>query len=127
MPVAPPPDLAAHPPPADPLAAAVKPRAGEPAAAPARPAWVKPVVIGAGVLALGLAGFSVQQGWSARGDYAGASAMVGANGILVAGADPAAHAAAVDRGDTASRNAWVSGGAALVTGTAAGLLWWLSP
>ena len=105
----------------------MKPRAGVPPAASARPAWVKPVVIGAGVLAIGLAGFSVQQGWSARGDYAGASAMVGANGILVAGADPAAHAALVDRGDTASKNAWVSGGAALVTATAAGLLCWLSP
>ena len=119
------PDLSPRPPPADPVAAALKPAAAAPPAA--RPAWVKPVVIGASALAVGLAGLSLQQGVTAKGAYADADAMMGANGILEPGADPAAYAALVERGDTASRNAWVSGGAALLTATAAGLAWWLSP
>jgi hypothetical protein len=102
----------------------VKPRPEAPAAA--RPAWVKPVAIGASVLAAGLAGLALQQGLTAKGAYADASAMVGPNGILVPGADPAAHDALVERGDTASKNAVASGSAAVITATAVGLLLWLS-
>ena len=43
------------------------------------------------------------------------------------GATPADRAAAVDRGDAASRNAWIAGTAALVSAAGAGVLWWLSP
>ncbi len=124
---APPPDLAAHPPPADPLAAAV---AAPPAEAPAgkpRPAWLKPVAIGVGVLAAGLAGVSVQQGWTAHRYYADADAMVLPGGNLAPGVSPSDRAALVDRGDTASRNAWLTGSAALLSAAGAGLLWWLSP
>jgi hypothetical protein len=92
-----------------------------------RPAWVKPVVIGAAVLAVGLAGLAIQQGGSARRAYADARAMVGPSGILVPGADPAAHDALVARGDGASRNAWIAGGAAVASAAGAGLTWWLSP
>ena len=101
-----------------------------PAAAPAarpRPAWLKPVAIGATVLAVALAGISVQQGLAARDAYADADAMVLPGGVLVPGATPADRAAAVDQGDAASRNAWITGTAALVSGAGAGVLWWLSP
>jgi hypothetical protein len=120
------PDLAARPPSEDPLAAAV---AAPPADAPSRPrpAWVKPVTIGAGVLALGLAGAAVQQGLSARSAYADADAMVLPGGILAPGVSPATRAAAIDRGEAASRNAWLTGTGALLSAAGAGLLWWLSP
>ncbi len=126
-PAPPAPDLSPRPPPADPIAAAVTPRAIEPLPAAPRPAWVKPVVIGAGVLAVGLAGLAIQQGRAAGGAYADARALVGPGGILVPGADPAAHDALVARGDGASRNAWISGGAAVASAAGAGLTWWLSP
>jgi hypothetical protein len=125
--VAPPPDLSAHPAPADPLAAAVSAPPGPPPAARSRPAWLKPAAIGVSVLALGLAGVSVQQGWSAHRAYSGADALVLPGGVLAPGVTPADRAAFVDRGDTASRNAWVTGTAALVGAAGAGLLWWLSP
>ncbi len=120
------PDLTARPPTDDPLAAAVAaPRSDAPSRP--RPAWVKPVTIGAGVLALGLAGAAVQQGLSARSAYADADAMVLPGGILAPGVSPATRAAAIDRGDAASRNAWLTGSGALLSAAGAGLLWWLSP
>ncbi len=85
------------------------------------------MVIGAGVLAVGLAGLAIQQGRAAGGAYADARALVGPGGILVPGADPAAHEALVARGDGATRNAWISGGAAVASAAGAGLTWWLSP
>jgi PEGA domain len=126
-PAPPAPDLTARPPQVDPLAAAVStPPAAAPAAKP-RPAWLKPLAIGATVLAVALAGVSVQQGLKAHDAYADADAMVLPGGILVPGATPADRAAAVDQGDAASRNAWITGTAALVSGAGAGVLWWLSP
>jgi PEGA domain len=121
------PDLSAHPPPADPLAAAVAAPPGPPPTARPRSAWLKPAAIGVSVLALGLAGVSVQQGWSAHHAYSDADALVLPGGVLAPGVTPADRAALVDRGDTASRNAWVSGTAGLVAAAGAGLLWWLSP
>jgi hypothetical protein len=85
------------------------------------------VVIGAGLLSLGLAGLAIQQERSARGAYADARALIGPNGILVAGVDPATHDALVARGDGATRNAWIAGGAAVACAAGAGLTWWLSP
>jgi hypothetical protein len=120
------PDLAARPAPADPLAAAVAPPP-EGAAGKPRPAWLKPVAIGAGVLAVGLAAVSVQQGVTAHGAYADADAMVLPGGVLAPGTSPADYAAAVDRGDAARQNAWIAGTAALVTAAGAAVLCWLSP
>lgn len=53
--------------------------------------------------------------------------MVLPDGVLAQGVTAADRAAAVDRGDIASQNAWVTGTAALVAAAGAGLLWWLSP
>lgn len=124
---APPPDLAARPPPPDPLAAAVAAPPGAPPAKKPRPAWLKPALIGVSVLAVGFAGVSIQQGLSARHAYSDADALVLPGGVLAPGVTPADRARAVDRGDTASRNAWVTGTGALVSAAGAGLLWWLSP
>jgi hypothetical protein len=124
-PLPPTPDLTPHPPPIDPVAAAVTPQSLAPARP--RPAWVRPVVIGAGLLSLGLAGLAIQQGRSARGAYADARALIGPNGILLPGTDPLLHDALVARGDGASRNAWLAGGAAVAAAAGAGLTWWLSP
>jgi hypothetical protein len=120
------PDLAARPAPADPLAASVAAPPGEAPAARPSPAWLRPVAIGATVLAVGLAGLSVQQGRTAHQAYGEADAMVLPGGILAPGVTPADHAAVVGRGDTASQNAWISGTAAAVTAAGAGLLWWFS-
>jgi hypothetical protein len=119
------PDLrAAPPPPADPHAEAVAPP--PPAVVNPPPRWMRPVAIGTGVLALGLTGVAVYQGKSARSAYAQADAMVLPDGTLVPGADPATHAALVDDGNTASRNAWVAGTVAVCSAATAGLLAWLS-
>jgi hypothetical protein len=85
------------------------------------------VAIGAGVLAVGLAAVSVQQGVTAHSAYADADAMVQPGGVLVPGTSPADYAATVDRGDAARQNAWVAGTAALVTAAGAAVLCWLSP
>ncbi len=121
------PDLAARPPPADPIAAAVTAPPVKPASASPPPAWLKPLAIGTTVLAVGLAGLSAQQGWTAHQAYGDADAMVLPGGILAPGVDPADQAALVDQGDAASRNAWIAGTAALVSAAGAGVLWWLSP
>ena len=120
------PDLAARPPPVDPIAAAIT---SPPAAAPAarqRPAWLRPAAIGLGALAAGLAGVSFQQGWSAHKAYADADSMVLPGGVLAPGVTPAQRTAVVERGDTASRNAWITGAGAAVGAAGATVLWWLS-
>jgi hypothetical protein len=78
------------------------------------------------VLAAGLAGLSIQQGVSAHRAYASADAMVRPGGILSPGVSAADHDAAVRRGDTASRTAWITGTSAVVSAAGAGILWWLS-
>jgi hypothetical protein len=70
---------------------------------------------------------SSSRGATAHGAYADADAMVLPDGVLAQGVTAADRAAAVDRGDIASQNAWVTGTAALVAAAGAGLLWWLSP
>jgi hypothetical protein len=119
------PDLSARPPAADPLAAALAAPADPPARG-ARPAWMRPVAIGAGVLAAGLAGVAIQQGLGARHAYAEADAMVLPGGLLAPGVTAADRSAVVGRGDAASRNAWITGTGAAVSAAGAGLLWWLS-
>jgi hypothetical protein len=125
--IAPPPDLAAHPVPADPIAAAVAAPRQEPPGGKARSTWLTPLAIGASALAAGLAAVSIQQGRTASQAYADAGSMVLPGGVLAPGVSASDHAAMVGRGDTASQNAWITGSAALVTGAGAGLLWWFSP
>jgi len=53
---------------------------------------------------------------TAQNAYADADAMVLPGGVLVRARRRPIRAAAVDQGDTASRNAWITGTAALVSG-----------
>ena len=52
--------------------------------------------------------------------------MVGPDGVLAAGSDPTRYRALRDDGRAASRNAYLSGGAAVVFAAAAGVLGWRS-
>lgn len=87
---------------------------------------MRPTAIGSGVAAGLLAALAVHQGLAARSAYADADAMVGANSQLLPGSDPARYRDLKADGDAAKRNAYVSAGAALVIGAAAGYLGWRS-
>ncbi|HUL60857.1 MAG TPA: PEGA domain-containing protein [Anaeromyxobacteraceae bacterium] len=91
----------------------------------ARP-WMRPAAIGAGVLALGFTGLAVQQGTSAQQAYSQARAMLGADGNLVPLADRVHYESLRTQGDAATRNAWLSAGAAVVLAAGAGALGWMS-
>jgi hypothetical protein len=70
------------------------------------------------------AGLAVQQGLTAQQASAEASAMVGPGGALVPGADPSRYDALRGDASAASRNAWISAGAAVVFGATAAVLGW---
>jgi len=96
---------------------------GEVPASP--PRWMRPTALGSGLLGAVLVAVAVQQGRTAKSAYADADRMV-VNGLYQPGFTPAGRAAALDRGDGATRNAWVAGGGAVVAGAAAGVLTWMS-
>ena len=98
----------------------------DPSAATTPRRWMRPAAIGSGVAAGLLAALAVHQGLAARSAYADADAMVGANSQLLPGSDPARYRDLKADGDAAKRNAYVSAGAALVIGAAAGYLGWRS-
>jgi hypothetical protein len=94
--------------------------------APERRVWMRPAAIGVGVLAVGFTGLAVQQGISASHDRSAANGMVGANGQLVAGADPARYRSLRHDADVANRNMYLSAGAAALLAGTAGYLGWRS-
>jgi hypothetical protein len=53
--------------------------------------------------------------------------MVGSDGSLVAGSDPARYDDLVRRGDAAARNAWISAGVSAALAVTAGVLGLRSP
>lgn len=87
---------------------------------------MRPTAIGVGILAVGFTGLAVQQGISASHDRSTANGMVGANGQLVAGADPARYRSLRHDADVASRNMYLSAGAAALLAGTAGYLGWRS-
>jgi hypothetical protein len=99
---------------------------GAPRAQGSAPRWMRPAAWGAGALAGGFLVLAIQQGFAARGAYSDADAMVGSGGTLVPGSDPDRYRALMEDGDGARRNAYVSAGAAVVLGAAAGYLGWKS-
>lgn len=92
----------------------------------ARPAWLRRASLGTGVLSALLGGLAVHQGLAARGAYVEADAMLLPGGNLRSPYTGADHGAAIDRGDRASRNAWVAGSGAVVSAAAGAVLYWLS-
>jgi len=125
---------AAPPPPAAPSLSAIAPE-GPPGAAVPRPpeptanptpGWMRPTAIGAGALALGMGLLAVQQGLSASRASSQASGMVGSDGVLLPGSDPARYQALLGDADAARRNAYISAGVAVVCATTAGVLGWKS-
>jgi hypothetical protein len=102
-------------------------RAVAAAEVPAPPSrWLRPGAWASGALGVLLGGLAVHQGLAARSAYSDADAMLLPGGILRPGVDPATHAAALRRGDVATRNAWLAGGTAVVSAAASGLLFWWS-
>jgi hypothetical protein len=79
-----------------------------------------------GVASALLAALAVQQGITAHGARADASAMV-QDGVLAPGSDPAEYDALVRKGDRAERNAWISAGVSAALAVGAGVLGWRTP
>ncbi len=94
-------------------------------AAWARP-WMRPVAIGAGVLAVGLTGVAIHQGLAASSAYGDANRMVGGDGLLKPGLDPTRYYELRSDGDRARRNALISAGVAAAFAATAGALGWIS-
>jgi hypothetical protein len=75
-------------------------------------------------LAAVFSGLAIHQGLVAKQASTEASAMVGSDGSLAAGSDPIRYQTLRDQNSAASRNAYLSAGAAVVfAGTAAVLGW----
>jgi hypothetical protein len=96
------------------------------AAPAAAPTWMRP----AAYVSLGLSAvfttIAIQQGLTARQASSDASAMVGSDGALAAGSDPGRYQTLTDQAAAASRNAYISAGAAVVFAATAGVLGWKS-
>jgi len=88
--------------------------------------WMRPGALGAGALALGLAGAATWQGLTARSGYRDADAMLRSDGVLQPGISQATHDAALASADSARRNAYLAAGGALVFAATAGVLGYLS-
>ncbi|BDG03332.1 PEGA domain-containing protein [Anaeromyxobacter oryzae] len=88
--------------------------------------WMRPAAIGVGIVAVGLAGVAVQQGLTASQSYADARAMLQPDLSLKPGSDGARYQALRDDGGAATRNMYVSAGAAVLLAGAAGVLGWWS-
>jgi len=102
---------------------------GPPAASPSgrgsRP-WMRPVAWASGAVAVGLGGLAIQQSAQAARYRSDASAMVGPTGALVVGSDPSHYRELRAQADAATRNAYLSAGAAAVLAATAGVFGWWS-
>jgi hypothetical protein len=88
--------------------------------------WLRPAAYGSAVLVGVFAGLAIHQGIAAKDASSGADRMLSADGVLAAGADPSRYHSLRDDARVASRNAYVSGGAAVVFALTAGALGWKS-
>jgi hypothetical protein len=97
----------------------------EPPPAPARrPAWKRPVAIGAGILAVGLAGLAVQQSSAANRAYAQAGDQLTPSGAYKDVAAQARYGSLRSQGDHARTNATVAAGAAAACAVTAVIVGW---
>jgi hypothetical protein len=87
---------------------------------------MRPAAYGSGVLVGVFTALMVQQGLTARQATSEADAMVGPSGSLAAGSDPTRYDVLRSNARVASRNAYLSGGAAVVFAIATGVLGWHS-
>jgi hypothetical protein len=106
------------PPPSDPPARAVS-------TSPSR-RWMRPTAYGTAVLAGVFTGLAIQQALTAHQASSDASAMVGPGGSLAPGSDPSRYAALRSDARSATHNAYLSAGAAVVFAATAGVLGWSS-
>jgi hypothetical protein len=120
------PDLAAVPRTFAPPAPAGPDPAGEASPAPRRGRWMRRGAYGSAVLFGLFTGLAIHQGLSARQASADADAMVGPGGVLAAGSSAARYNDLREDSRAASRNAYVSGGAAIVFAATAAVLGWKS-
>jgi hypothetical protein len=94
--------------------------------APRRARWMRPAAYGSAVLFGLFTGLAVHQSLAARQASADADAMVGPGGVLAPGSSAARYNDLRDDSRVASRNAYVSAGAAIVFAATAGVLGWKS-
>jgi hypothetical protein len=103
------------------------PDAPEPARSERTPrGWMRPAAYGSAFLVGIFTGVAIQQGLAARQASSDAAAMVGPDGVLAAGSDAGRYRDLRSESRAASRNAYVSGGAAVVFAVTAGVLGWRS-
>jgi len=88
--------------------------------------WMRPVAWLAGGSAVGFAGLAVNRRLAANDAYARAESLIGPSGVLASSSDLPRYRSLTAEGDTAARITWISAGASLVLGAAAGLLGWSS-
>jgi hypothetical protein len=107
--------------------------AGGAADEPARPGsassarrWLRPAAYGSALLAGVFTGLAIQQGLTARQASADAAGMVGPGGSLAPGSDPTRYAGLRSDARAATRNTYLSAGAAAAFAATAGLLGWVS-
>jgi hypothetical protein len=102
-------------------------RPGDGTPAPAdRRRWMRPAAYGSALLVGILTGVALHQGLAARSASAEADGMIAPDGVLAAGSDPTRYQDLRAEARSASRNAYVSGGAAVVFALTAGVLGWQS-
>jgi hypothetical protein len=82
--------------------------------------------LGAGALAVGLAGFATYEGISSSRSYSDANGMRNPDGTLKPGFTINQYNAKVGNGDDAKRTAWISGGAAVVSAAVSGVLGYIN-
>jgi hypothetical protein len=99
------------------------PQGGSRGAGSRRP-WLRGGAFASGALAVGFTALSVQQALAAKSAYDEARSMEATATSL--NGDPARYWALHDRGDAASRNAYLSAGTAAAFAVAAGVLGWVS-
>ena len=87
---------------------------------------MRPVAWASGAVAVGLGGLAIQQSAQAARYRSDASAMVGPTGALVVGSDPSHYRELRAQADAATRNAYLSAGAAAVLAATAGVFGWWS-
>lgn len=111
-------------PPAEDRALGAPPATASGAGLRPRPSWMRPAMWISGGLALGFGALATQQAMAASSARSDANAMLGDGGVL--NGDPARYHALDARADRASRNAYVSAGAAVVFAAAAGVLGYMT-
>ncbi len=89
-----------------------------------RSTWLRRGALVSGGLAAGFAALTIQQGLAAKSAYDEARSMEASATTL--NGDPDRYRALIESGDDASRNAYISAGAAVVFAAAAGVLGWSS-